>query len=82
MAKNTIEYSGSSNRFAGVDLEQKVRESRAFWASPEGKRKQAQLDREARSRVHVPPRFPDLARSPGTRPKISPADEVLTSRFL
>lgn len=78
----TIERSNSPGRFTGADLEAKVRESRAYWNSPEGKRMQAQLDRESRNRKRVPSRFPDLAGQRGTRPALSPADDVLISRFL
>ena len=45
-----------------------MNESKAYWNSPAGKRKAAQLEAEKRNRKHVPARFPELAgRKPITR---------------
>ena len=62
-----IERSNTAGRFTPEELMAKSRESRAFWNSPAGKARQAQLDREKRN---APP-----ARFPGTagRSKLTPA---------
>jgi hypothetical protein len=48
MAK--MERSNTPGRFSPDELRANVRESRAYWSSPQGKARQAQLDRERRSR--------------------------------
>lgn len=72
----TIERSSDRYRFWNVDIRAKVRESKKFWASPAGKKRRAELDREARNRKRIPPKYPELARRSGTKPAIAPLEEV------
>jgi len=62
-----IEYSNQGGKFSPSELRSKVAESKAYWQSPEGKRKAAQLDVERRNRKPAPTRFPKLAKQ-GTQP--------------
>lgn len=70
---NKIEIATSKERFSESEVRALVRESKAFWSSPAGKRRKAQLDRESRSRKPAPTKFPELAKRTGTRPALSPA---------
>ena len=67
MAK--IEQAAQRGRFTVSEMRAMVRESRAFWSSPEGRARQAQLDREKRNRKVMPPRYPSLAHH-GTKPAV------------
>jgi hypothetical protein len=80
-ASPRIERSNLVGKFTVADIESKVRESRQFWASPEGIRRKAELERENRNRKLSPAKFPSLA-SKGTKPTITGADEVLASRYI
>lgn len=48
MAK--MERSNTPGRFTPDELRANVRESRAFWGSPAGKKRQEELDRQSRTR--------------------------------
>tara|TARA_R110002110_G_scaffold81593_1_gene212284 strand:+ start:195 stop:458 length:264 start_codon:yes stop_codon:yes gene_type:complete len=63
-----IEYTNQGSVFTAAQIRSKVSESRAYWKSPAGKRKAAQLEAEKRNRKRVPAKFPELAgRKPITR---------------
>jgi hypothetical protein len=77
-----IERSNQAGKFTPEQLAAKVRESRAYWSSPAGIKRQAELDRENRNRKSAPAKFPSLA-SKGTKPAvITGADEALIARYI
>lgn len=49
-----IERSNERGKFTEQELRTRVRESHVFWISAPGKKRKAQLDREARSRKAPP----------------------------
>jgi hypothetical protein len=65
-----IEYSNQGGKFTAAEIRSNVAKSKAFWNSPEGKRKSAQLEVERRTRKPSRTKFPDLAKQ-GTRPAMS-----------
>ena len=56
-----IERSNDRGKFTPQEIEARVRESRAYWSSPAGKARKAQLDSESRSR-NAGVKFPHLDR--------------------
>lgn len=66
MAK--IEHSCNKGRWTEAEARAAVRESRAFWNSPEGKLIAAQREVEQRSRKRIPAPYPHLAQKRGTAP--------------
>lgn len=84
MPQPEIEYSNCRREFSDAEIREKVRASEAYWASPAGVRRKAELDREARNRKPAPTKFPYLA-ARGTRPALSyltPADQALLAKFI
>lgn len=77
---NIIERSNQRGKFSIPELQAKVRESRAFWNSPEGRKAKANQEAEQRNRKQGGTRFPSAAKGK-LIPSITVADEALILRF-
>lgn len=75
-----IERSNEAGRFSSADLSAKVRESRTYWNSPEGQRRQRELDAEKRTRATDQRRvkFPNAS---GTKASMHPSVQHAAARL-
>lgn len=79
-SSSVIEYSGQ--RVRNIDIEKRLRESQAFWASSEGRREKEKQDRENRNRPNLGIKFPELVGKPTKPLLVSGADQALIAKFI
>lgn len=71
-----IERSNSPGRFSDAEITAKVKENRAYWSSPAGIKRKAQLEVEKRSRKPSPTRFPQLAKRAKLTPELAEVQDM------
>ena len=65
------EIASSQGRFTPAELRANVRESKAYWSSPEGQAEKRRQDEKQRNRRNAPPRFPELAAKSSMKPQFA-----------